>query len=164
VTEVTLPPSFDAMSDAHTTIMETEGAAAFLDLNLGAAQAMSARMLERHAPALLDSPARLKRAYRMAERCRSELDQVFEDYDVLVTPAAPGEAPAGHASTGSAIFNAMWSLLHVPCVAVPCTLGPSGLPVGVQLIGAEHDDARLLRIAAMLAPVIDAERIGSPRR
>ncbi|WP_250516325.1 amidase family protein [Caballeronia sp. INDeC2] len=85
----------------------------------------------------------MRRAYRTAERCRAELDTVFGDYDVLVTPASCGEAPNGLAFTGDVVFSSMWTLLHVPCLAVPCTRGPFGLPVGVQLIGAQMGDAGL---------------------
>jgi Asp-tRNA(Asn)/Glu-tRNA(Gln) amidotransferase A subunit family amidase len=41
-------------------------------------------------------------------------------------------------------------MLHVPCVTVPFGTGPSGLPLGAQLVGRPGDDAKLLRIAAFL--------------
>ncbi|WP_232519294.1 amidase [Caballeronia insecticola] len=157
VDDVTLPASFDEMSAAQETVMETEGAVAFLDFVERETHRMNASILERVDPKKLDSPETLLRAYRTAERCRAELDTVFADYDVLVTPASRGEAPEGLASTGDAVFNSMWTLLHVPCLAVPCTRGPHGLPVGVQLVGPQMSDARLLRIARTLAPLIDAQ-------
>src|SRR3712207_7169992 len=49
-----------------------------------------------------------------------------------LTPAARGEAPVGLHSTGDAMFNRIWTLLHVPCVAIPAIHGPNQLPVGVQ--------------------------------
>lgn len=156
VTDVTLPAMFDEMSAAQETVMETEGAVAFLDFIESDAQRMNAVILKRVSPQKLDSPDTLLRAYRTAECCRAQLDTVFDDYDVLVTPASRGEAPEGLASTGDAIFNAMWTLLHVPCLAVPCTRGPHGLPVGIQIVGPQMGDARLLRLASRLAPVIDA--------
>jgi Asp-tRNA(Asn)/Glu-tRNA(Gln) amidotransferase A subunit family amidase len=33
----------------------------------------------------------------------------------------------------------------VPSVTAPVLQGANGLPIGVQLVGARHDDARLLR-------------------
>ncbi|AET92927.1 amidase [Burkholderia sp. YI23] len=157
VSDVTLPASFDAMSAAQETVMETEGAVAFLDFVEHDGHRINATIRERVAPAKLDSPATLLHAYRTAERCRAELDAVFGDYDVIVTPASRGEAPEGLMSTGDAVFNSMWTLLHVPCVAIPCTHGPKGLPVGVQLIGPQMGDARLLRIASRVAGIIDVE-------
>ena len=50
-------------------------------------------------------------------------DALFADFDVILTPATTGEAPEGLQNTGNAIFNAMWTLLHVPCISIPCTFG-----------------------------------------
>ncbi|MGT2462556.1 hypothetical protein [Sinomonas atrocyanea] len=35
-------------------------------------------------------------------------------------------------------------------MSLPLLTGPSGLPVGIQLVGALHDDDRLLAVAARL--------------
>ncbi len=67
-----------------------------------------------------------------------------------MTPAAPGEAPAGLDSTGSAAFNVLWSFLGVPAVTLPLLTGANGMPVGVQLIGPRNNDGRLLRTARWL--------------
>ena len=85
------------------------------------------------------------------EQQRARLREVFRDYDALATLAAPGEAPLGLGSTGNAVFSAMWTLMGVPSIALPLLEGENGLPIGVQLIGARHGDARLLEIAARLA-------------
>ncbi len=50
------------------------------------------------------------------------------------------------ASTGSAVFNALWTQFAMPCLTLPAGHGPDGLPVGIQLVGRRHDDARLLEI------------------
>ena len=78
------------------------------------------------------------------------LDQLFESYDAIITPAAPAEAPAGLGSTGNPAFNGLWTLCGVPAVSLPLLQGPKGLPVGVQLVGRRGDDARLLRTARWL--------------
>ena len=69
---------------------------------------------------------------------------------MLLTPSAPGEAPRGLETTGNALFNRAWTLLHVPCVTVPCGTGPQGLPLGVQLVGRIGADAQLFAAAAFL--------------
>jgi Asp-tRNA(Asn)/Glu-tRNA(Gln) amidotransferase A subunit family amidase len=78
------------------------------------------------------------------------LDGVFDRYDAIITPATTGEAPAGLDSTGSPIFNSLWTYCGTPAVTLPLMEGPNGLPVGVQLIGRRGDDARLLRTARWL--------------
>ncbi len=86
-------------------------------------------------------------ALDLRARLYAELADTLEGYDAILTPAAPGEAPAGLASTGNPAFNTLWSLCGMPAVSLPLLTGPSGLPVGVQLVGRRGDDARLLRAA-----------------
>jgi Asp-tRNA(Asn)/Glu-tRNA(Gln) amidotransferase A subunit family amidase len=78
------------------------------------------------------------------------LDAVFDYYDVIITPATTGEAPAGLDATGSPLFNTLATYCGVPAITVPLMEGPNGLPLGVQLIGKRGDDARLLRTANWL--------------
>jgi Asp-tRNA(Asn)/Glu-tRNA(Gln) amidotransferase A subunit family amidase len=86
------------------------------------------------------------------------LDRLFDSHDVILTPAAPGEAPAGLGSTGNPAFNGLWTLCGVPAVTLPLLQGPKGLPVGVQLVGRRGDDARLLRTAQWLM-----QRVGNAK-
>jgi len=85
------------------------------------------------------------------EECRRSMAEVFERHDVLLTPSAPGEAPEGHESTGNAIFNCLWTELHLPALTIPASKGPSGLPLGPQLIGKWSDDRRLIAAAKWIA-------------
>lgn len=84
------------------------------------------------------------------------LEQLFERYDAIITPSAPGEAPLGLASTGNPVFNGLWTLCGVPAASLPLLQGPSGLPLGVQLVGRFGEDARLLRTAHWLVKRIEA--------
>src|SRR5215475_4135303 len=83
-------------------------------------------------------------ARKLGERGRALVDAKFADIDVILTAPAPGEAPAGLERTGNATFNLLWTYLWMPCVTLPFTRGPKGLPVGIQLVGQQHEDARLL--------------------
>jgi aspartyl-tRNA(Asn)/glutamyl-tRNA(Gln) amidotransferase subunit A len=80
----------------------------------------------------------------------SALDEIFDRCDAIVTPATPGTAPEGLASTGTAIFNGLWTLCGTPAVTLPLFQATNGLPMGVQIIGRRGDDARLLRTARWL--------------
>ena len=70
-----------------------------------------------------------------------------------LTPAAPGPAPRGLASTGDPVFCAFWTYLGVPAVSLPL-LQADALPIGVQLIGMRRDDGRLLRTARSLVAAL----------
>jgi Asp-tRNA(Asn)/Glu-tRNA(Gln) amidotransferase A subunit family amidase len=82
------------------------------------------------------------------------LGALLEEYDAVLTPATPGEAPAGLEATGDPIFCSTWSLLGTPAVTLPLMQGENGLPLGVQLVGSRNDDARLLRTARILAGMV----------
>jgi amidase len=111
-----------------------------------------ALMAEKEAITLADYDVALAELAPMQQRFHALLG----DLDVLLTPAAPGEAPAGLGSTGDAVFNRAWTMLRVPGIAVPAGLGPGGLPVGVQLVGRLGDDARLLAAAAFVEDALAA--------
>jgi Asp-tRNA(Asn)/Glu-tRNA(Gln) amidotransferase A subunit family amidase len=78
------------------------------------------------------------------------LDDVFDEYDAILTPAAPGEAPRGLQSTGDPIFCTLWTYLGVPAITLPLLQSEAGLPLGVQLVARRGNDARLLRTARWL--------------
>ena len=78
--------------------------------------------------------------------------ELFEQrYDAIVTPAAFGTAPAGLEATGDPAMCALWTLCGMPALSVPLMQGANGLPLGVQVVGPRHGDARLLRTARWLA-------------
>ncbi|HSH98962.1 MAG TPA: amidase [Reyranella sp.] len=83
--------------------------------------------------------------------------------DAAITLACPGPAPiwSGDAPgqplaprpTGDFVFNAPSSMLFAPVVTVPL-MSVGGMPVGVQVIGQQHEDARMTGIARWLADTI----------
>jgi Asp-tRNA(Asn)/Glu-tRNA(Gln) amidotransferase A subunit family amidase len=87
-------------------------------------------------------------AIETAEAFRGHLDDIFGDFDLLLTPSAAGEAPLGLGSTGDPSFNSIWTLAWTPCVTLPAGTGPSGLPLGVQLVGQRFRDEALFDAAA----------------
>ncbi|MGI5270827.1 amidase [Nonomuraea sp. CA-218870] len=99
-----------------------------------------------------------------AERARSGLYQrmaaFFDTYDVLIAPVSqvppfPAHEPYVRAINGVELpdylawmRSAYWiSVLHAPAASVPAGFTPSGLPVGVQIVGRPFADARVLRVA-----------------
>ncbi|MFJ1995390.1 amidase [Streptomyces asiaticus] len=81
-------------------------------------------------------------------------------YDLLVTPALPitafeagVEVPKGSEHTrwtGWTPFTYPFNLTQQPAASVPCGLSGAGLPIGVQVVGARHADALVLRAAHAL--------------
>jgi Asp-tRNA(Asn)/Glu-tRNA(Gln) amidotransferase A subunit family amidase len=81
--------------------------------------------------------------------------------DAVITLACPGPAPlwSNEASnprpTGDPVFNYPSSMLFAPAVGVPL-MAVRGMPVGVQLMGQQHDDARLTAMARWLLACVPA--------
>ena len=149
--DLDLPEPFEHAVEQHGTIMYAD-----LAKNLAAYYEYGKdRLSEVLRQRIEEGQKTLAVAYNKAVDGREFLNDglagVFDRYDAIITPATVGEAPAGLDSTGSPIFNSLWTYCGTPAVTLPLMEGPNGLPVGVQLIGRRGDDARLLRTARWLA-------------
>jgi Asp-tRNA(Asn)/Glu-tRNA(Gln) amidotransferase A subunit family amidase len=80
----------------------------------------------------------------LANDSRTQLDDVFGDVDFILAPSATGEAPIGLDYTGNPQFQGCWTILHVPTISLPTHTGPTGLPVGIQLVGRRWQDETML--------------------
>jgi amidase len=83
----------------------------------------------------------------LVARCRARFDPVMRNHDVLLAPAAAGEAPAGTHPIPHGYVYMLWTTLHVPSITLPVFRGPAGMPVGAQLVAGRCDDVRMLAAA-----------------
>jgi Asp-tRNA(Asn)/Glu-tRNA(Gln) amidotransferase A subunit family amidase len=148
VKDIDLPPEFEQVEDAHRWISSFEFARNFTYEVLCHEDKLSAALREgRIADGQRCPVERYRQARTWAARCRTLLARLFTDVDILLTPAAAGEAPVGLHSTGSAAFSAIWTTMHVPAVSVPAFTGPNSLPIGAQVIAASGADRQLFEAA-----------------
>lgn len=150
VTDVTLPEPFAEGVAQHRVIMEADLALSYApELERGPSElsATLREMLERGRRYLAVD---YNRAAARIPLYNAALDDVFAEFHAILTPATSGEAPRGLGSTGSPVFCTLWTLCGLPAVTVPIMQGAHGMPVGVQLVGARLDDARLLQCARWL--------------
>jgi Asp-tRNA(Asn)/Glu-tRNA(Gln) amidotransferase A subunit family amidase len=152
--EVELGPSFDRAIDMHRTIMEVEMAHNLHRDYEKAGGQMSAPLREIIERGRARSAVEYTGAVAGRETLNATLDAVFDEYDAILTPAAPGEAPKGLASTGNPVFCTIWTYLGTPAVTLPLLRSEAGLPLGVQLVGRRGNDARLLRTASWLVKTL----------
>ena len=101
-------------------------------------------------------------AQRLRRKMRREFDQVWKEVDCLITPATPSPAPRVGDTTvrlggrdedvrlASTRLVRGVNALGYPALSLPCGLSASGLPLGMQIIGAAFEEAPLLRIGAAL--------------
>jgi Asp-tRNA(Asn)/Glu-tRNA(Gln) amidotransferase A subunit family amidase len=148
VTELALPSRFELLDDAHRWISSFEFARARTwEIDHHWSQISEFLREHRLKDGMACSFETYTAAKALAERCWIELDQIFADYDLLLVPAAAGEAPVGLQSTGNAAFCTVWSAVHVPAVTLPLYTGPNNLPVGIQFIAARGNDRAMLAAA-----------------
>ncbi len=152
--EVPLPELFGDAAQIHTTIMEPDVAVALAPERERGADALSDGLNALIARGETVTAADYIRARARAPLLERALDDFWDSFDAILTPATAGEAPKGLASTGSPIFCTAWTLIGAPAITLPLLAGPSGLPLGVQLVGKRGDDARLLRTAAWLSDLV----------
>jgi len=145
--ELRLPESWRHLREAQTTVIRYEGARSLADEYRRFADRLDPALRQRCEEGYATDARKYQEALLYAARCRAAVSEVFGACDVLIAPAATGEAPRGLGSTGNTAMNVVWTLLHVPCVTVPVGTGPSGLPLGLQVIGRIGDDARTLACA-----------------
>lgn len=159
VVEVELGERFARALEMHRTIMEVEMAHNLRrDYDRGGEQLSRPlrEIIERgRGRAAVDYTA----AIEGIRALNAGLDPTFDEFDALLTPAAPGEAPIGLEFTGDASFCTIWTYLGTPAVTLPLLQSPAGMPLGVQLVGRRDGDARLLRTARWLV-----ERLGGRGR
>jgi aspartyl-tRNA(Asn)/glutamyl-tRNA(Gln) amidotransferase subunit A len=96
--------------------------------------------------------------YLTATARRMELGRMMgrfhEDYDLLLTPTMPipafeagREVPDGWPAprwTSWTPFTYPFNMTQQPAASVPCGFTAAGLPVGLQVVGPRHGDARVL--------------------
>ena len=105
-------------------------------------------------------------AQRMRARIRAAIARVFDDVDLLLLPATPITAPAvgertvrwrsGDEPVDGALvrLTAPFNLTGLPALSVPFGAA-AGLPIGVQIVGKWHDEARVLAVGRLIEGLRD---------
>ncbi|WP_410014591.1 amidase [Sodalis sp. C49] len=112
--------------------------------------------------------------YLQAQRYRTALRQQmvekFNQVDVILAPTLPFTAPLKGQTqvrigdddesvlTGNMRFNALASLAALPALNLPAGFDSAGLPIGMQLIGPDGGEQRLMGIAACFQRESDYHR------
>jgi Asp-tRNA(Asn)/Glu-tRNA(Gln) amidotransferase A subunit family amidase len=147
VTELVLPALLDEAMQAHGTVQDHEAFRALayeFDFHGDRMGPILRQQLEKAAAI---TPAVYDEARRVTRRARQALVELMGDTTVILTPSAPGAAPRGLGSTGSPMFNRLWTLLGPPCINVPGLADSAGLPLGIQVVGRFARDKIALEAA-----------------
>ena len=116
----------------------------------------SAKYLEMARQGGVQPAVRLWEIMETVAQLRSDCARLFREIDVLITPAAaalpwpadeafpPVIAGQGVGPRGHAVFTGWVNAAGLPALAVPVRPSSSGLPMGMQMIGAYGADDMLL--------------------
>jgi aspartyl-tRNA(Asn)/glutamyl-tRNA(Gln) amidotransferase subunit A len=96
--------------------------------------------------AMMYGPGDFTRAQQARHAIRQRWNAIFEQIDVISTPTQPDVAPP-LGETGWVTFTNPFNAMGWPAISVPCGLGSSDLPLGIQFAGKPWDDATVLRAA-----------------
>jgi Asp-tRNA(Asn)/Glu-tRNA(Gln) amidotransferase A subunit family amidase len=155
---VDLPADFAAAEAALGTIMSAGIAYEYRDDFARSAALMAevlVRIVERGRSL---SGVDVFMALAVRDRLRQMFNEIAAPYDAIITPAAVGVAPLRPEGTGDPIFATTWTLIGAPSLTLPLLAGAGGLPIGVQLVGRGRYNACLIRAAAWLERICNAER------
>ncbi len=148
VTDLTLLASFEPIEEIHQRISSFEFARnRAWEINHHYERISKTLRENRLKHGLAYSFEQYCEARAQGEKLRLQLDDIFRDYDVILTPSAPGEPPVGLNATGSAAFSSIWTVGHNPSMTLPLFSGPNKLPIGVQLITRRDTDRYLFEVS-----------------
>ena len=153
VEEVELPAGFTLAHGAIRTIMTVESAFHLAELESLQAPLLSAMLKDFTAEGRQAAAVAYLEVLEIRRDLQAALENFLAPYDALVTPPATGEAPATLASTGNAALCSIWSLCGVPAITIPTGFGPTGLPLGLQIVAARGRDEGLLAAARWCEPL-----------
>ena len=101
------------------------------------------------------SAAAIDRSIFEWERFARAMAAFMADYDLILSPVAPGPAPPHDAtSRGDFLYTLPYSLTRQPVAVIPFGRSPEGLPIGVQLAAKPWRD----HVALAAAVALDAAR------
>lgn len=145
--ELDLPPGLHEGRAVHRVIMYYEAARqharTLADPEAPLSATLRAALTEGAAIPEADYRAALMTRAVMMEQARD----LWPEYDAILSPPAPGVAPAGLHTTGDPSFATLWTLLGVPAISIPSGWSEEGLPYGLQLATGLGEDRRLLEVA-----------------
>ena len=102
-----------------------------------------------------------KKAQQLRRLVKNDFDKVFEDVDILISPTCPttafdigsrNEDPLAMYLTDIATISA--NLIGAPALSTPCGFDSEKMPIGLQIIGKNLEEATVLKAAYNLEQAI----------
>ena len=151
VSDVTLPPLQDWHA-AGSLISMVERAAAYEEWARTRLDGFGDRVQRRLMLGALVSGVDYVQAVRRRRELRDELRDAMRGLDVVLTAAAPGEAPKMDAIPRWDVFDRPsftipFNVAGYPAMSVCAGFGPLGLPLSLQIVGKPFQEATVFQVA-----------------
>ncbi|KAK5684987.1 hypothetical protein LTS10_003062 [Elasticomyces elasticus] len=157
VKEIEFPIEFAKLPAWHTIILKSDGRPSFRPEYMVGKDKLDVSLVEHVEEAHGYSRKAYMEAFDGVAALRPKWDAIAQEYDAVIVPSVPDEAPEGIESTGSAAFNSMWTALHVPVINVPGFQGEHSMPIGLSLVAPRYHDQALLEVAKAVGEVWEKE-------
>lgn len=158
VTRAAAPAAFAPLAQVQARLMAAEAARDLASEAYAHHDSLSEPLQALIAAGQDMSPEQQEADYAARDAALAQLDALFAGADILVAPSALDEAPRFADGTGSPDLCRAWTLLGLPSITLPAGLGPSGLPMGLQLAALPGRDRALLQAASWVAPQLAPDR------
>src|SRR5712691_5561010 len=155
VTDAELPDVFTGIEDSFRVIVGVEGARAMDWEARHHLATMNHWLKEQLGASDPSDDAQYEKAQAHSLTCQRALAKLFDRCDVIITPSTCGEAVADLVSVSNSVFNRVWTLMRGPCLSIPASTGPNGMPVGLQVVGPVGQDARTIALADRIAALLN---------
>lgn len=93
------------------------------------------------------------KAMKVRRLIKNDFDQVFQNFDLIITPTTPttafklgAELDDSLTLYGNDIFTVPVNMAGLPAISIPCGFS-EGLPVGMQIIGQTFNEGKVLKAA-----------------
>ena len=147
ITEIDLPETFDNALHHHEVIMNGGIYSSLKKVYKNDRKNLHPYTITRIENGLNLNASDYVDSIESAKKMKFDLNAIFKNFDAIITPAAPGEAPRDLSTTGNAMFNGYWTMMGVPAISLPLLKGKNSLPIGVQIITSWNNDNLLLKIS-----------------
>jgi len=154
VQEVGLPEIFDIQSAILMTIMRAEMASAHNEIHRNSSESYKTKLRGLVETGMLLDAGSYLNARRLRRIYQTEMSQLFNHCDLLISLGAKDTAPEGLGYTGDPAFSGPWTLADFPTITLPHSLAANGMPVAIQLSAPPMQESLLFQGARIVEEIL----------
>lgn len=165
-------PNIKKFTEAHKAILRSEAYAVHEQNLIDYPDKWDDEVKERLLTAFETKGFEYAQALQIRQLAKDEFNQVLKEVDVIFTPTLPILPPninERHVDIEKYVGQHIrWSIIKLtaptnlngfPSLSIPCGFSSDGLPIGIQIIGKEYNEATLYRVGHALELELALDRV-----